>query len=175
MRKFLTMLLGLALLLPSFAQGRIPLLDKAEGKRVRFHYTYLLSRDGAPFRRVTEGEVTVQGNCYVLEGLGLRVVSDGDSRWTLDPDAKELVVEKVQADDLFTNPALFIASYRRYMDRIAVNSQGPDALDVTLTLDEDTRARFVLEKVVFSEAQQKSDFSVDEKSLAEEYVVTDLR
>ena len=175
--RFLTMLAGLALCLPLFAQtqGGIPLLDKVEGQRVRFHYTYSLSRQGGSFERITDGAVTVQGNCYVLEGLGLKVISDGSTRWTMDPDAKELVIEKVEQEDLFTNPALFISSYRAYMDRITVNSQGADAIDVTLRLDADTRARFLLKNIVFSEPQKKSDFTLDEKSLPEGYVITDLR
>ena len=119
--------------------------------------------------------MVVEGNAYVLEGLGLKVVSDGTTRWSLDQDALEALVEKVEQEDLFTNPALFIASYRRYMDRIHVNSQGPDSLDVTLTLDDETRARFLLKGISFGPLQGKSDFSVDEKSLSKEYVITDLR
>ncbi|MBP5483275.1 MAG: hypothetical protein J6X99_03325, partial [Bacteroidales bacterium] len=87
----------------------------------------------------------------------------------------ELLIEKVVKEDLFTNPALFIGSYRNYMDRLKVNSSGADNLDITLTLDDDTRARFVLSGISFGEPQGKSDFSVDEKSLGSEYVITDLR
>ena len=81
----------------------------------------------------------------------------------------------MEQEDLFTNPALFISSYRRYMDKIRVNAQGEDSLDVTLTLDDETRARFVLKGIVFGEPQGKSDFSLDEKSLSKDYVITDLR
>lgn len=156
------------------AQEGIPLLDKVAGHRVRFHYTYSLSQKGADFSPVTDGQVTVEGNAYILEGLGMKVVSDGTTRWTLDPEAKEAVVEAVQKEDLFTNPALFIGSYRDYMDKLQVNAAGSDNLDITLTLDEQTRARFVLIGIVYGEEQGKSDFSLDEKSLSG-YLVTDLR
>ena len=106
--------------------------------------------------------------------MGMKVVSDGTTRWTLDPEAKEAVVEAVQKEDLFTNPALFIGSYRDYMDKLQVNAAGSDNLDITLTLDEQTRARFVLSGIVYGEEQGKSDFSLDEKSLSG-YLVTDLR
>ena len=162
--------------LGAWAQGSIPLLDRAQGRQVSFHYTYSLSQKGAAFRQVTDGDVLVQGNAYRLEGLGLQVVSDGTTRWSVDPAAREVVVETVQQEDLFTNPALFIASYKQYMDKIQVNSQGDDHLDVTLTLDADTRARFVLSKVRFQEpGQNKSDFSLNEKSLDSSYLITDLR
>ena len=157
------------------AQGGILLLDKVEGHRVRFHYTYSLSQGGGDFTPVTEGEVCVEGNAYSLEGLGLRVISDGSTRWTLDESAREAVVEKVEKEDLFTNPALFISSYRNYGDKIVVNASGKDFLDVTLVLDDDTKARFLLKNIVYGEPQGKSDFSPEQKSLSKDYVVTDLR
>ena len=169
-----TLLLSL-LAFTAGAQRSIALLDKVEGQRVNFHYTYSLSQKGAAFKSVTDGDVVLEGNDYVLEGLGLKVISDGVTRWTLDEDAKEAVVETVEKEDIFTNPALFIGSYKNYMDKIKVNSQGKDSLDVTLTLDDETKARFVLKGIVFGPLQGKSDFSVDEKSLSEKYLVTDLR
>lgn len=174
MKRVLSILLLSALALGARAQGNIPLLDKVEGHRVTFHYTYSLSQKGSSFTPVTDGNVTVEGNAYILQGLGMEVVSDGTTRWTLDRDAKEALVEKVQKEDLFTNPALFIASYKDYMDRIQVNASGSNSLDVTLTLDDETKARFVLKDIVFGARKGKSDFSLSEKSLPD-YLITDLR
>ena len=174
MKRFVSVLLFSLLLQGLQAQDGISLLDKVAGHRVHFHYTYSLSRAGADFAPVTDGQVTVEGNAYILEGLGMKVFSDGTTRWTLDPEAREAVVEAVQKEDLFTNPALFIGSYRDYMDKLQVNAAGSDNLDITLTLDEQTRARFVLIGIVYGEEQGKSDFSLDEKSLSG-YLVTDLR
>jgi hypothetical protein len=81
----------------------------------------------------------------------------------------------VEKEDLFTNPALFISSYKNYMDRIKVNSSSQDSLDVTLVLDEDTSARFVLKNIRFKDKDGKSDFTLDVKSLSSSYVITDLR
>lgn len=174
MKRVLSILFLLTLALGTRAQGNIPLLDKVEGHRVTFHYTYSLSQKGSSFNPVTDGDVTVEGNAYILQGLGMEVISDGTTRWTLDRDAKEALVEKVQKEDLFTNPALFISSYKDYMDRIKVNSSGSDSLDVTLTLDDETKARFVLKDIVFGSRKGKSDFSLTEKSLPD-YLITDLR
>jgi hypothetical protein len=159
----------------AFAQGRIPLLDKVQGQRVRFHYTYSLSQKGAPFRDITDGEVTLEDNAYIMEGLGLKVISNGSTRWSLDQAAKELVIETVEKEDLFTNPALFIASYRDHLDSIKVNYANEDSLDVTLTLDQETQTRFKLTGIVYGPPEGKSDFSLDEKSLPSDYVITDLR
>ena len=174
MKRIVTAIALCAVSLCAFAQGgRIALLEKARGQRVSFHYSYSLSKSGAAFTQVTDGRVTVEDNAYTLEGLGLQVVSDGTTRWTLDADAREMVIEPVQSDDIFTNPAYFISSYTQYLDRIRVNASGPDSLDVTLTLDAENKARFVLKDIVFSPCKGKSDFSVDGKS--PDYVITDLR
>ncbi len=176
MKKFLAIAALVALSgFCAWAQERIPLLDKVQGQRVRFHYTYSLSQGGSSFRDVTDGQVLLEGNAYVMEGLGLKVISDGNTRWSLDSEAQELVIEHVEKEDLFTNPALFIGSYQDYRDRIRVNGSGEDSLDVTLSLDDDTQARFQLKDIVFEEPQGKSDFSLDEQSLPSGYVVTDLR
>ena len=175
MKRLVSIFLLVALATAALAQGNIPLLDRVQGHRVQFHYTYSLSQKGAAFQEVTDGDVTVEENAYILEGLGLRVVSDGTTRWSLDPEALEVVIETVEKENLFTNPALFISSYRKYMDSIHVNEEGADYLDVTLTLDDETKARFVLRGIVFRKPQGKSDFSLDEKSLSGEYVITDLR
>ena len=110
--------------LSAWAQGGIPLLDKVQGHRVTFHYTYSLSRNGEDFKPVTDGDVTLEGNAYILEGLGLKVISDGGTRWSMDREARELVIETVEKEDIFTNPALFIGSYREHMDQMQVNASG---------------------------------------------------
>ena len=175
MKRFLTVFAAALLASAAFAQGSIPILDRVPGHRVQFHYTYSLSQGGKPMTQVTDGDVTVEDNAFLLSGLGLEVRSDGTTRWSLDREAEEVLVEKVEQEDLFTNPALFIRSYKRYMDLIKVNSSGPDSLDVTLTLDEDTSARFVLQDIRFLDPKGKSDFTLDVKSLPGSYVVTDLR
>ncbi len=175
MKRMLTGLAAFLLSLAAFAQGSIPILDRVPGHRVQFHYTYSLSQGGKPMKTVTDGDVTVEDNAYLLSGLGLEVRSDGTTRWTLDREAEEVLVEKVEKEDLLTNPALFIRSYKAYMDNIRVNASSENSLDVTLVLDDDTSARFVLKGIVFGDKKGKSDFTLDVKSLPKSYMVTDLR
>ncbi|MBO4341060.1 MAG: hypothetical protein J5835_06500 [Bacteroidales bacterium] len=156
-----------------FGQG-LGLLDKAGENRTSFVYTYSLSRGGEPFREVTSGKVTVEDNAYYMEGLGLEVTSDGITRLSVDRQACEAVLEKVEKEDMFTNPALFISSWKNYRDRLKVNGSGKDFLDVTLILDDDTLARFVLTGIVFSKKQGLDDFRVTAPS-GSDWLVTDLR
>ena len=175
MKKITTVFAALLVSLATFAQGSIPILDRVPGHRVQFHYTYSLSKDGKPMTQVTDGEVTVEDNAYLLSGLGLEVRSDGTTRWTIDREAEEVLIEAVEKEDLLTNPALFISSYKNYMDHIKVNSHSQDSLDVTLTVDENMSARFVLKDIRFLDRKGKSDFTLNVKSLPSSYVITDLR
>ena len=77
MKKVALILLLSLLGLSAGAQKSIALLDKVDGHRVHFHYTYSLSQKGAEFKAVTDGDVLLEGNDYLLEGLGLKVISDG--------------------------------------------------------------------------------------------------
>ena len=175
MKRIVTGLTAILLSLSAFAQGAIPILDRVPDHRVLFHYTYSLSQGGKPMTQITDGDVVVEDNAYRLSGLGLEVRSDGTTRWSMDRDAEEVLIETVAKEDLFTNPALFISSYKSYLDKIRVNSSTSNSLDVTLVLDEETSARFVLKNIVFEPKQGKSDFTLDVKSLSSSYVITDLR
>jgi hypothetical protein len=174
MKRFAAIVFALFLALGLNAQG-LAMLDKVKDNRASFHYSYLLSRGGADFSTVTDGDVIVEDNAYVLEGLGLKVVSDGKTRLSVDPEAREAVVENVEKEDIFTNPALFIGSWRKYASRLKVNSSGKDSMDVTLTLDDDTLARFILTGIKFTEKQGLSTFVTDVQSLPSDYLLTDLR
>ncbi len=173
MKRAVAVIFSMLVAVGMYAQG-LGLLDKARDNRTSFNYTYSLSRDGEPFKDITSGKVTVEDNAYYMEGLGLEVTSDGNSRLSIDSEAHEAVIEKVEKEDMFTNPALFISSWKNYRDRLKVNSSSGSSLDVTITLDEDTKARFVLTEVVFSPKQGLDDFKV-ERTFGKEWLVTDLR
>ena len=157
------------------AQGSIPLLDKVAGHRAVFDYRYLLSEEGKAFHEVTSGKVTVEDNAFRVTGLNLEIVSDGTTRWSMDPEAKEILIEKVEKDNIFTNPAILISSYKDHLDMIKVKSSGSDSLDAVVTFDDRVKGEFILKNVKFLPKGDKKDFTVDVKSLGSAYVVTDLR
>ena len=157
------------------AQGSIPLLDKVAGHRAVFDYRYLISEDGKPFKAVTSGSVTVEDNAFRVTGLNLEIVSDGTTRWSMDPEAKEVLIERVEKDNIFTNPAILITSYKDHLDMLKVKSSGSDSLDAVVTFDERVKGEFILKNVRFLPKGDKKDFTLDVKSLGSDYVVTDLR
>ena len=175
MRRLITLVLLFAACVCSYAQAGIPQLDRAAGKRVSFKYEYSLSREGAGFSKVTEGNVLVEDSAYRLDGLGLVIVCNGETRWTYDPEAGEVVIESAENDNILTNPALLISSYRAYGKSLHVKGGSQDSLDVVYDVDSDVQARFVLSGIRYSDPQGKSDFTFDVKSLPGNSVVTDLR
>ena len=174
MKRFVTMSIMVFACALAFAQA-IPQLDRAQGVRVSFHYQYSISRDGGDFTDVTVGNVTVEDNAYRLDGLGLCIISDGDTLWTMDNDAQELIVENVDKESILVNPALLIASYRHFRKDITVMGSSDNSLDIIYQFEEGVRARFVLTDIVYSEPEGKSDLTLDVKSLPESFIVTDLR
>jgi hypothetical protein len=174
MKRFVISLMAALFALTVSAQS-IPLLDKVPDHRVEFDYVYYLAKDGKPEFEVTSGKVTVEDNAYAMTGLGLEVYSDGKTRVSVDRSASEVLLETVEKEDLFTNPALFIGAYRQYTDRIKVNRSGKDYLDVSLTLDEDAVCRFHLTNIRFLDKQGVSDFAFDLSSVGKDFLVTDLR
>ena len=175
MRRLFTLLILALLSCSVFAQERIALLDKASGKRVSFAYRYFLIQDGKDGDEVTSGRVSVQGNAFRLDGLGLEIVSDGTTRWTMDSASKELLIETVDGDDLLTNPALLVLDYRHHPGLLKVRKEGPDSLDVEVHLDERTAVHLIISGVTFNEEGPLSDFVLEQASLDKDYVVTDLR
>ena len=175
MRRLVITAISLFASVLAFAQAGIPQLDRAAGKRVSFHYSYSLSKDGGVFSVVTEGDVITEDNAYSLDGLGLVIVCDGITRWTYDASAGEVVVENADNENILTNPALIISSYRSYGSALHVRGGSANSLDLVYDVDDDVNARFVLKDIVYAEPQGKSDFTFDVKSLPEGVVVTDLR
>jgi len=157
-----------------FAQKRISLLDKAAGKRVSFNYVYSYD-SGKGMSEVTRGKVTAEGECFVVTGLGLTSYSDGSTCWMVDENEKEVVIQPLSKEDPFTNPALLVSSYSNYMDKITVKSEGADSLDIILKLDDNTKVRFVLSAVQYSEPLGTDEFRFSTSSLSSDYVITDLR
>ena len=83
-------------------------LAMASSSRISFAYTY--STENRTPSMTGAGSVTVQGNAFLMNGDGLEVICDGNSRWTVDRSAGEAIVETVaEGEDFSANPALFLS------------------------------------------------------------------
>lgn len=120
----------------------IPALDRvAEGACVSFDYTYwVASGQGAALAQTSEGSLVAQREAYFVTGLGLEVRSDEKTRWSIDPAAKEVLIESVEdaaAEDMFLTPTLAVCRYQsffspKFVGRTFVADGYVDRYDLTL-------------------------------------------
>ena len=86
----------LALLLPLTAAAQVSSQQVAEiashldNSRISLHYDCTFTQD-TPLK--LSGTLLVQGECYSARGNGMEIYCDGTTRWTVDPESKEVYVE----------------------------------------------------------------------------------
>lgn len=84
-------------------------VDNASSSRLVFDYTYKAESRGVPISG--SGTATVQDGCFLLSGDGLEIYCNDSEKWTVDTQAREVVIEPVQdASDIVFNPAVLSSS-----------------------------------------------------------------
>lgn len=126
------------LALPQVSLAKSRTLDAFVGKvsasLVSFDYSFTMPTKKA--RMTGSGSVKVQGTSFIVDGNGLEIWCDGNTRWTIDRVSEEALVEAV--DDSFdsyaTNPALMIASIDNAFQEISFGSSrfGGKAVDASV-------------------------------------------
>lgn len=92
------------------------LTEKAENSCLTFRYEYETS---GRVKVEGRGDARVQGSAFVLNVNGVKVISDGTTKWTIDAKEKEVVIEKLNANDNFITPTLFFSSVKNKFDKSA--------------------------------------------------------
>ena len=94
MKKFIQLLLPLLLSLPAAAQ---PQLDQIaahlQTDRISLHYACTYTED-TPVK--LSGTLLIQGDCYRAVGNGMEIYCDGATRWSVDPESKEVYIEPAE-------------------------------------------------------------------------------
>ena len=109
-------------------------------------------------------EITVQGNMYTMKGNGLEVYCDGNTVWTIDAAAQEVVIEPClpQERDYMANPALLLTDIDDVFKMRTSRSLGSGRVEYTL----DSNVRCGISKAVLVLAQDgkiiSAGFSLDE-------------
>lgn len=119
------------------------ILSRLDSCMVSLSYTCTVDSGSVPIE--IEGKLTAQQDCYRAEGNGLVIICDGPTRWTVDPQAKEVYIEDAGG----------IREVLLYSDRL-VRLEISDVDYMPLSAD-------------------TSMFSLDCSSLGDEWVITDLR
>ena len=91
MKKWILILIAL---LPLTAAAQQYTLDAVAAHlgtdRISLHYACTLAQ---PTPVQLSGELLIQGDCYRAKGNGMEIYCDGTTRWTVDPESKEVYVE----------------------------------------------------------------------------------
>lgn len=75
------------------AQDLDAVRKKLDVSRVRVNYSFVMQKVHC------SGTITVQIPCFKASGNGIDVYSDGISRWTVDPESKEVYIENAEGPD----------------------------------------------------------------------------
>lgn len=172
---------------------------KAAASCVEFSYSFSVKAD-IPLSG--KGTGSVRGSSYHITGSGLDIWCDGNSRWTVDKTAREVVIESFEgAEDAFTaNPALFLtditSSFREVsaaqstfhgktyhcvtlapktagmLTQVRLYFSGSDIKAAEVVMKDGTVTEFQLTDVRFTD--NKKAFTYDVKALDKSWVITDL-
>ncbi len=167
-----------------------------------FSYGYVV--DDGRAKVTGDGTVVMQGESYVVKGNGLEVYCDGQTRWTVDRESLEVVIESYDPEnpDYTVNPAVLLRHFDKvfsvagrtragsaYDYRLVPSSSETDISEMGLKISEDgmhlvsasmkmkngTAVSFTFPSFSFSPVPDVSCFSFDISSLSSDYIITDLR
>jgi len=118
-----------------------------------------------------DGTLTVEGNCYCLEGKELVIKNDGTTKWSVDTKAKEVYVDdSAGLEEFLTNPKI----YQDLLSDVTINEK-----EVTGSYhdpDNGEKITFRIWNIKGSPvSEDKSIFKLDTMTLDSSWLVTDMR
>ena len=92
MKKTILLLMAFAVALTAAAQQKQleEIASHIGTHRISLHYDCTFTQD-VPVKLT--GTLLVQGTCYQAKGNGMEIYCDGTTRWTVDPESKEVYIE----------------------------------------------------------------------------------
>ena len=164
--KFLKVILTAALsfwMMQSFAQMPLESLrNMFNGSLVSIECDY--TTEIQQTQVVGRSEILVQGNMYAMKGNGLEIFCDGNTVWTIDAAAQEVVIEPCFPGecDYMANPALLLTDLDDVFTVSGSRSLGSGRMEYTL----DSCVRCGISKAVLVLTQEgkiiSADFSLEE-------------
>ena len=168
MKRIIAILIPLFVCAGAGAQDFIgELATLVKGSRVSCDYTY---RTVSGTVLTGTGNAVLQGDCYCLKGNGLEIISDGKTRWTVDPAGKEVYVE---AATEFNKIISDIESFLRGIPDLKYEN---GVMTGTVQVPGEDFALFcTISNVRRESGKGGKEFSFDTAGLDASWVITDLR
>ncbi len=175
---------------------------KAAGALVSFDYSYSMPNGMTVVKG--SGNIRIQGQKYIMVGDGLEVYCDALSRWTLDRESEEMIIESVMPEDYLSNPASLLGrvdvlfphrklSQESFQGRAATAAtltpeegtssiskvklyfRGETPVGMVMTLANGSDTTVEISSLQFLPKVDEGAFSFDEKTLGSGWISTDLR
>lgn len=142
MKKFLTLLLVCFISLSTQAQDAKSLLNEVSAKvksynNITIDFKYNLNNKKESVNQDTRGDVTLQGENYVLNMMGITRLFDGTNIYTIVPEDEEVTISKYNAaEDKEITPSKMLTFYEKgytYTKDIVQNVKGRKIQYIRLT------------------------------------------
>jgi len=78
---------------------------------IEIDFTYSMQNKENGIDESQNGKLCLEGDKYRIELAGQIVISDGETIWTILPDAEEVTVNSVEEDDDLSNPKALLGGY----------------------------------------------------------------
>ncbi|MDB2631930.1 outer membrane lipoprotein carrier protein LolA [Flavobacteriaceae bacterium] len=142
----------------SFAQSKDPkakqLLNEVNAKvnsydNIQISFKYVLENESENIRQETKGKVTLEGDKYVLDVLGIQRIYDGETLYTISPEDEEVTISKENPDEENTIApsqllSFFESGYNYTLD-IIQDKMGQKIQYIKLTpIDSSSEVKFAL-------------------------------
>ena len=86
-------------------------IDKAESYRIDFKYTLENKLEG--INQDADGTVTIQGDNYLLNFMGITQICDGTSIYSIVPENEEVIISNIEeSEDQTIKPSKLLNFYR---------------------------------------------------------------
>ena len=81
---------------------------------IQIDFKYVLENDSENIRQETRGKITLSGDKYALDILGVQRLFDGETLYTISPEDEEVTISKDNSEDYNTiSPSALLTFYER--------------------------------------------------------------
>jgi outer membrane lipoprotein-sorting protein len=132
-------------------------------KNIRIEFTYNLENKESKINENRDGTMWISGNRYRLMIAGQIIVNDGKSLYTYMPDAQEVQINEVSADDDNLSPLAIITGYEKKYRIKYIREENKRTMVVDLTPNEGKKF-YKIRLEIDTHTNQLMKFSLHDRS-----------
>ena len=165
-RKFIAIAFAVLSISLAAQDGAAYVKNLVGNNRVSFSYMVYPKGQGAVHM---DGKVVIDGDCYFLDSKELEIVCDGQTKWTIDKNAKEVYIDSSEGS------REFMANPSEWIDQVKDLKINDKTITGTVDID-DKPMSFKFYSITSKPLSGSTDgFVFDVSMLNGDWVITDLR